>query len=135
MKIGPTKPRSSGTLDMVPMINFAFLLLIFVIIVGAIAAPDLLAVQPPRSQVKTQQQIEPDTVIIDAQGQVAFGGEVLEPDALLTRVQTWQASAGDRPLVVKADAQADAERIVVILEVLRAAGVAHARLMTMQRSS
>jgi biopolymer transport protein ExbD len=135
MKIGSAKPRSSGTLDMVPMINFAFLLLIFVIIVGAIAAPDLLAVQPPRSQVKTQQQIEPDTVIIDAHGQVAFGGEVLEPDALLARVQTWKTSAGDRPLVVKADAQADAERIVVILEVLRAAGVAHARLMTMQRGS
>ncbi len=125
--------RQPGTIDMVPMINFAFLLLIFVILVGAIAAPDLLPVQPPRSSAQTQQNPEPDVLVIDAGGRIAFAGDVMEPDALLPRAQQWQATAGDRALIVKADANADAERVVVILEVLRAAGVVRAKLLTTQR--
>jgi biopolymer transport protein TolR len=134
VKIRSAKPRASGLIDMVPMINFAFLLLIFVILSGVIAAPELLPVQPPRSAAQARLATAPDTLVIDAQGRIAFGGEILEPDALLTRAQAWQRSAGERALIVKADAGADAQRVVMILEVLRAAGVVRASLLTTMRS-
>ncbi|EIT68821.1 MULTISPECIES: ExbD/TolR family protein [Hydrocarboniphaga] len=133
MKLATPKPRSSVSIDMVPMINFAFLLLIFVILVGAIAAPDALPVNPPRSNASAQQQPDPDTVVIDASGRVAFEGQIVEPDELLLKAQSWQAGAGDQALIVKADAEAQAERVVVILEVLRAAGVIRVQLLTTQR--
>lgn len=133
MKIGTPRPRASATIDMVPMINFAFLLLIFVILVGAIAAPDALKVQPPRSLAQATLRPEPDTLVVDAEGQLAFEGERVAAEALLVRVQNWRADAGDRALIVKADAGVEAERLVVILEVLRAAGVARAQLLTLQR--
>jgi biopolymer transport protein TolR len=134
MKIRASKSRAPGAIDMVPMINFAFLLLIFVILAGVIAAPDVLAVNPPHSAATTPFDTAPDTLVIDAQGRIGFGGQIIEPDVLLTRAQAWQQSAGDRPLIVKADAGADAQRVVMILEVLRAAGVVRASLLTTQRS-
>lgn len=134
MKIRPASgARAARDIDMVPMINFAFLLLIFVILSGVIAAPDLLPVQPPRSAAQAALDPTPDTVVVDASGRIAFGGAVVEPDELLRRVQVWASTAGDRALIVKADAGADAQRVVVVLEVLRAAGVARASLMTVQR--
>lgn len=133
MKLASIKRRASDTIDMVPMINFAFLLLIFVILVGAIAAPDALPVNPPRSNASAQQRADPDTVVIDASGRVAFEGRIVEPDELLLKAQSWQAGAGDQALIVKADAEAQAERVVAILEVLRAAGVMRAQLLTTQR--
>ncbi|WP_411886947.1 ExbD/TolR family protein [Hydrocarboniphaga effusa] len=133
MKLATPKPRPAGTIDMVPMINFAFLLLIFVILVGAIATPDALPVNPPRSNASAQQPPDPDTVVIDASGRVAFEGQIVEPDELLLKAQAWQASTGDKALIVKADAATQAERVVVILEALRAAGVMRAQLLTTQR--
>ncbi|WP_374680018.1 ExbD/TolR family protein, partial [Hydrocarboniphaga effusa] len=76
---------------------------------------------------------DPDTVVIDASGRVAFEGQIVEPDELLLKAQSWQAGAGDQALIVKADAEAQAERVVVILEVLRAAGVIRVQLLTTQR--
>lgn len=132
MKIRGQKKRVPGAIDMVPMINFAFLLLIFVILSGVIAAPDVLAVRPPRSAAQTALEAARDTLVIDAQGRIGFGGDIIEPDALLARARDWQQNAGDRALIVKADAGAEAQRVVMILEVLRAAGVARASLLTTQ---
>lgn len=134
MKIRGPKPRAIGAFDMVPMINFAFLLLIFVILSGVIAAPDVLSAHPPRSAAQAALDAARDTLVIDAEGRIGFGGEIVEPDLLLTRAQAWQQGAGERALIVKADAGADAERVVMILEVLRAAGVVRASLLTTQRS-
>ncbi|MDB5972970.1 MAG: biopolymer transport protein [Hydrocarboniphaga sp.] len=134
MKIRGPKPRNPGAIDMVPMINFAFLLLIFVILAGVIQAPEVLTASPPHSAAQTAPDSAPDTLVIDAQGRIGFGGEIIEPDVLLTRAQAWQHSAGDRALIVKADAGADAQRVVMILEVLRAAGVVRASLLTTTRS-
>lgn len=134
MKIRGPQKRMPGVIDMVPMINFAFLLLIFVILSGVIAAPDVLAVRPPHSVAQSALETARDTLVIDAQGRIGFGGDIIEPDVLLTRAQAWQQNAGDRALIVKADAGADAQRVVMILEVLRAAGVARASLLTTRRS-
>ena len=133
MKIGKAQPRRERTIDMVPMINFAFLLLIFVILVGALSAPDVLAVRPPRSIVQIPSGPTPDLVVIDASGRIGFEGQLVGPDALLLRAQQWQATAGGRKLSVKADADAEAERVVLVLETLRAAGVGRVSLLTTQR--
>lgn len=137
MKIGSGKPRrgTGADIDMVPMINFAFLLLIFVMLVGAISAPDVLGVRPPQSSAEAAVDAALDVVAIDAEGRVAFGGEILQPDTLVLRVQQWRQTAGERPLLVKADAGAEAERVVLVLETLRAAGVARVSLLTARRRS
>jgi biopolymer transport protein ExbD len=89
---------------------------------------------PPLSTRQTPLDPVPDMLVIDSFGRIAFGGEIVEPDALLIKAQAWARQAGDRPLVVKADADAEAQRVVVVLEVLRAAGVLRASLLTSTRS-
>lgn len=118
---------------MVPMINFAFLLLIFVMLVGAMAAPDPLVVHPPRSSAEGAVDAALEFVAIDARGQVAFGGALLPPEELVLRARRWRETAGARPLLVKADAEAEAERVVLVLETLRAAGITRVSLLTARR--
>jgi biopolymer transport protein ExbD len=134
MKIGTDrKPRSNG-IDMVPMINFAFLLLIFVILVGAMSSPEVLPVRPPLSAAQTAVQSGAEGVVIDAAGRIAFGGDIIEPDALVPRAQAWLAVAGaSAVLLVKADAEAEADRVVRVLETLRAAGIDRVSLLTSRR--
>ncbi|MGQ0619097.1 MAG: ExbD/TolR family protein [Panacagrimonas sp.] len=125
-----TRPRS-GDIDMVPMINFAFLLLIFFLLVGRIAPAEALRVEPP-------QALEPldsggagePALLMDAEGRLAWGSEAITADELASRAAAWAEVHPDAALSLKADAATDAARVILLLEQLRDAGVIRVRLQT-----
>lgn len=123
------RPRRSD-IDMVPMINFAFLLLIFFMLAGNFTGSGPLPVQVPRSQALTGADPAAQVLILAADGQIALNQEFLANAQLAERAAQWHAQYPGEPLQIKADAGIAASRVVDILETLRGAGIEHVLLLT-----
>lgn len=131
MKIPAPKRVPRTDVDMVPMINFAFLLLIFFLLIGRFGPLDVFAVQPPRADAPPMLgEVEAESLLIGKDGRIALGREPLARSDLAARAARWSAAHPGEALQVKADAEADAAALVDLLEVLRDAGVGEVRLLT-----
>lgn len=130
MKLPEPKRESKIDIDMVPMINFAFLLLIFFMLTGTVASGELINIKPLLSA--TQSPVEPgaNVLLIAADGQVALGRNTFKAEELEAQVRQWRAEHIGELLQVKADAELPATQVVKILETLRSAGVERIALLT-----
>ena len=123
------RPRG-GDIDMVPMINFVFLLLIFFMLSGSFTNDDTLGVKAPESSASTPSELTASIVLLAADGRIAFGTELIPDAHLYGRAAQWRSENIGGLLQVKADAGVTAQRVVEVLETLRAAGVDRVTLLT-----
>jgi len=112
MKVPSPKRATRSDIDMVPMINFAFLLLIFFMLAGTLVPAQKMPIDPPRSALSTP---------ADPSGNV-----LLE---LPARIALWRKEHPQEPLRVKADAAVDATHVIQLLQSLRASGIEHVSLL------
>ena len=129
MKLRATARPARTDIDMVPMINFAFLLLIFFMLAGTLTAADRTPVEPPRSSVAAPADPTGEVLLLTADGRAGFAGELLPESALPPRIAQWLAQHPGQVLRVKADASVDAARVVRVLQTLRAVGIERVSLL------
>jgi biopolymer transport protein ExbD len=129
----PARPANIG-LDMVPMINFAFLLLIFFVLTGSQHRAQQAPVQPPQSVQAPAAQPDADALWMRADGRIAFGGVWLRDDQLVAGVRAWRAAHPQATLQLQADARTDAARVVAVLQRLRASGIGEVSLLAQRRT-
>ncbi|KZD04865.1 ExbD/TolR family protein [Oceanibaculum pacificum] len=136
----PARQREEGDEGVIPLINIVFLLLIFFMLAGKLTQADPFQVTPPPSASTDLPEAVPNTILVGADGQLAFAGKPVELEALAEvlagEVKTQQPMAEDAPpLRLKADQEADAGRVIQVMETLRAAGVEKLLLLTSVRES
>ena len=112
---------------MLPLINVVFLLLIFFMLAGRMAAVDPFRSEPPRSASEGTTQPHEVVVHVAADGRVAFHGTIMNEAALRDAVARHGAL---RTVRLKADGRAPAVRVVAVMEFLRDAGVERLDLLT-----
>lgn len=117
-----------------PLINVVFLLLIFFMVAGSLTAIEPFEVDVPESV--SQAAGEPDamSVLLGRDGQLALDGEMLDRAAVLNRIEAGLAADPQLRIQLKADAQIAGNRVVLLMEGLRAAGVERLRLLTLPTS-
>jgi biopolymer transport protein ExbD len=130
MKLRGARRVSRTDVDMVPMINFAFLLLIFFMLAGTLVPAQQTPIDPPRSVIAAPADPSGNVLLLAADGRAGFAGDLLPETELAARVARWHQEHPSEPLRIKADAAVDAERVVRILQSLRAAGIDHVSLLT-----
>jgi biopolymer transport protein ExbD len=114
MKLPFPPERRSADIDLLPMINLVFLLLVFVILAGgAVRTVGSDAAMPDRATVRIE---------IDQAGQLRIDGEPVALDVLATRL------VAGAPLQIDADPRLPATRLLGLLEQLAAVGVGDAEL-------
>jgi len=133
------RPRRSDD-GVLPLINVVFLLLIFFMLAGRLAAVDPFPLTPPRSAAAGAQEQAALLVQIGADGRLALDGEVMDEEALHRAVAERIRDArtdmedGDDPaepdLRIKADGAAPTVRVVEVMNLLRRAGVERLTLLT-----
>lgn len=140
----PARQREEGDEGVIPLINIVFLLLIFFMLAGKLTQADPFQVTPPPSASTDLPEAVPNTILVGADGQLAFAGKPVELEALAEmlagEVKTQQpvatgAGQDAPPLRLKADQEADAGRVIQVMETLRAAGVEKLLLLTSVRES
>ena len=113
------KPRATRQDDVVPMINVAFLLLIFFLMSAVIAPPAPVDITAPSAS-------EPPATVEGARFYVAAGGELVGADGLV--IQNLSEFAGE-PVTISADASLPASAFVRVVENLRVAGITEVHLI------
>lgn len=137
MRFSSRTSRSHGLLlDMTPMIDIVFLLLIFFLTTAQLARNSRADIDLPEERGEQREQIERAGLIVNvlADGSIVEGERTISIEELeifaLSQV-VMQESNGQpiRPLV-RADRNAPAERLNQVFETLRRAGIRSARLAT-----
>ncbi|ABM61240.1 ExbD/TolR family protein [Halorhodospira halophila] len=127
----PEPPRREPEENVIPMINIVFLLLIFFMVAGTLEPDSPLSVDPADSEQGAELVDEPLRVLIDAEGQLAVDQDVVDNrEQLLERLKTALKEAPERPVEVKADADADSARLLDVMDDLREAGAERMQLIT-----
>lgn len=127
MKLSIRKKPATLAENTIPLINVVFLMLIFFLIAGSLAAPLAPGLAPPETATLPPAPARSDVVQIVASGEIYYLGETLGREALLARL----AEIGPPDIRLIADKALPADDLIALLEALRAAGHEKIRLMTL----
>lgn len=134
MQFQTPRPKNDDE-RILPLINVVFLLLIFFMLAGKLAASDPFEIAPPQSASESSIGAEVLLVQVGAEGQLALEGEILTKSDLQTAVTERMSADPNTPIQLKADAAAKATEVVAVMQLLRAAGVERLRLLTQPASA
>ncbi|HEY9035918.1 MAG TPA: biopolymer transporter ExbD [Pseudomonadales bacterium] len=118
-----TRRRQAVNVDLTPLIDVVFILLIFFMVSTTFTRESRLGIVLPEAETGEQSEIPPELleISINEQGAYAINGEALVND----RAETLQAAidqfaGGDtsRPVILQGDARAPHEAVVRALDVL-----------------
>ena len=129
------RQRLSVTVNLVPLINIVFLLLIFFMLTSTLTTPDAFDVTLPESTQGSEGEMDPIVVLIAGDGALALDNA---PIALAALEAALAAARDARPLsavLIKADARATTGDVATVLRRARAAGVEKVGLATASSSS
>ena len=129
MRFDPPRPKSDEE-RILPLVNVVFLLLIFFMIAGRLAATDPFQVSPPQSTSEGQPESQELLVLVGADGRLALDGEVLDESAFSSALSDRLAANESTRVRLKADGQAQTAQIIAVMELLRDAGVERLKLLT-----
>jgi len=132
MRFDRTARRRDQGEPVLPLINIVFLLLIFFMIAGKLTSSDPFEVTPPDSAAESLPDGEAPSLLLGADGSLAFEGEVLAREALPGVLAALQAEGRLERLRLRADATADTPDVVALMELLRESGVERLHLLTLQ---
>jgi len=132
MKIKPPTESHRSELSVVPLVNVVFLLLIFFMLVGRLATPEPLDVQPPRSTSGKENIGQSVKILLTRDGRIAMDQDVVSHARLRERAARILDRRPNATFQLKADGRVDAVAMIRLMEQLRAAGVERLSLLTEQ---
>ena len=109
--------------SVVPMINVAFLLLVFFLMTAVIVPPEPLEVTPPEAAAEAG-DVLPDVLVVTAEGTFALGPH---------RGEAVFAALPEGPLRIRADAGLDGAELARLVGQLSEHGVTSVELVTVPR--
>lgn len=110
------------TLDMSPMMDIVFLLLIFFLVTSTFLPDSGMDLELPESTTATPSEMAPTMISVAEDGAVQLNGEAITVAELQQRVAALP-EADRQKITVRADARVDYGIIVRIIDALRNAGV------------
>lgn len=110
------------TLDMSPMMDIVFLLLIFFLVTSTFLPDAGMDLELPKSTTATPSEMAPTMISVAEDGAVRLDGEAITVEELEQRVAALP-EADRQKITVRADARVDYGVIVRIIDALRNAGV------------
>ena len=120
--------RPSHSIDMAPLIDVVFLLLVFFMLTSSFSPPGLALTLPKAKP--TGETPKPAPVIsLDAAGQLALNGEILADEALEARVRELLSQEGGKTVHFRGDRASDYGRTLDVMAKARSAGAVNIHLI------
>ena len=124
------QPSQSSDENILPLVNVVFLLLIFFMLAGAFSRPDMFKINSPIAENDNAADRKIVTVLINAEGEIAYNDLILDMEELMQRVSAEVADNSLAILQLKADANMNAVTLIDIIEVLKDTGLESVHLLT-----
>ncbi len=116
--------------DMTPLIDVVFILLIFFILSASFQQQSQIKVERPNSQVTDSISNVSITVSVDEQGQIWFDNQPVEVELLTSHVKQKAAQASNVSVVIDVDKSVDSGRLIQVVDKVRIAGVNNVAVAT-----
>lgn len=127
-----SRARRRVLISLTPMIDVVFIMLIFYMVAGRPTLPDPFEIEPPLSASENLLNPQELLVVVGADGRIALDGTVMPEDSLKSSVADRLSVTESVQVRLKADAQVHATRVILVMELLRDAGVDQLKLLTVQ---
>jgi biopolymer transport protein ExbD len=129
------RPRQEGELiNLTPLIDVVFNLLIFFMVTGSLAAADALEIDPASSTSKMRGDVDDVVFLVDDSGRIALGERIVTKADLPGVVRETLTANPEALIQLKPDTGADAAGVIDIMERIREGGAEYIVLVTVQRS-
>jgi biopolymer transport protein ExbD len=119
-------------INITPMLDIVFIMLIFFIVTTSFVKETGLEVSRPSQTPKKEinQDRGPIVVRIDSSNLISVKGRVLEPGAVRANLEREKAEKPGAPLIIAAHPDADTEALVVVLDAAEAVGIESVNVAT-----
>ncbi len=135
MKKQPVPPPVSD-INVTPMVDVMLvLLIIFIVITPMLSKGITVEMVKTKNPIKMQAADKEDAVLVavSRDGKTYLGSAAMAPDALPQKVKDLLTNKLDKMVYLRSDARARYERVVEVVDNLRAAGVDQLGLLTEQQ--
>ena len=128
---GATGKRRKPTINITSLIDVMFLLLIFFMVSSTFKEEEhAIDVTLPQAGTGTAQELELQEIMVTADGVYRFQGEIVNAQALESRITNLMAQDPNATVVLRADEAADWQPIVSAIDILRQSGVRNMAIPT-----
>jgi biopolymer transport protein ExbD len=129
------KPEEEAEINITPMLDIVFIMLIFFIVTTSFIKEKGLEVSRPSNAPPKQveQKKGPIVIKIDSSSNITMKGRLLERKAVQANLEREKAEKPDSPLIVAAHPDAETDALVTILDAAEAVGVASVSVATTSR--
>ncbi|XKE46762.1 biopolymer transporter ExbD [Halomonas organivorans] len=126
----PRTRREPVEVNLTPLIDVVFLLLIFFMVSTTFETRQALELELPESVTGVAAEVSPVTVVVTADGGYRLGDRILAADELGEALAAEAERAREHGLVVEADARAAHADVVRVLDRAGAQGIRRVRIAT-----
>jgi len=131
MNLRPRQKRSDLLVDLTPMIDVVFLMLIFFMVSTSFTANNSIKLDLPQSKAQAANKEEKQVVIsIKADGQLYVQDERVKDADLRRRILNISKGDPNMRVVIRADADAKHKRLVYALDTIRELGMGKVGIAT-----
>jgi biopolymer transport protein ExbD len=126
-------PRERAKREMInitPLIDVVFILLVFFMLAGSIEPEDAFAVSPTASTSDTRGDIQDLVILVGEGGKIAINDRTIAREALEEEVRDILTSQPGVLIQLKPDADAQAKDVISIMEDIRNGGASYIVLLT-----
>ncbi|MFG6178089.1 ExbD/TolR family protein [Halomonas sp. THAF12] len=126
----PRRRRDAVEVNLTPLIDVVFLLLIFFMVSTTFETRQALELELPESAIGDAQASSPVTVVVTADGDYRLGQRALSADELASRLTDEAPRAREEGLVIEADGRAPHAAVVRVLDRAGALNIRRVRIAT-----
>lgn len=127
------RARIHSHLDIAPLIDIVFLLLVFFMLTSTFLVPEAIELELPESSSASVAETTPITVSLDRTGELTLNGERIELQRLRTAIEPLLEQDAASAITLKSDAQTEVQRLLNVMDEIRAAGGSNIAIATMQK--
>jgi len=133
MKTGLMKKaenEEAGEIDLTPMLDVVFILLIFFIVTSVFVKEAGIDVNKPEASTALSQSGDLIMIAVGFQGDIWIDGEQIDPRFIRSRFELRLADAPNSAVIIQADQDANNEQVLLILEAAREASIENVSIST-----
>ncbi|HCD32819.1 MAG TPA: biopolymer transporter ExbD [Phycisphaerales bacterium] len=118
------------TVDMAPLIDVVFILLIFFLVTATFVRETGIEVNRPQATAATSIDQQAMRISITVNGTIFTDGSAVDLDTLHNKINTFVASHPSSPIIVIPDQDTRAQRVVEVMDAAKLAGAEHVAIAT-----
>lgn len=127
------RARIHSHLDIAPLIDIVFLLLVFFMLTSTFLVPEAIELELPESASATVTEITPITVALNASDELSLNGKPIQLQQLRQTIEPLIADSADAAITLKSDARTEVQQLLKVMDEIRAAGGSNIALATTQK--